>query len=210
MNASACDHGQIFETQAISSPLSTSEPGNRKGVGLLEQDGRTTFCLIKRISAAGARVKVYGKLADAAGIALRISDEDPICGIVVSRHDDVAEIEFVTRLEANALGQLSSKLGDVPASTPPLESDDIRVRLRTGGGNYQATLSGLSMHGATLRADGDVPFTSPTLIDVPGLPSLGCNLRWADGPEYCVSLEAAIPIQIIAGVLAGRQLLSIG
>jgi len=171
-------------------------------VGLLEQEGRPASCLVKNISPAGVQVKPYGRLDHGKNVTLRVGDEVAISGTVVWARDGLAGIEFEETLGREALLRVAQKMAAHRRRGAPRMNTDIQATIRTGGRAYSGTLCDLSMQGAKLRATQSVRFGESTVIDVAGLPSLRAFVRWTDGSEFGVSFETALPMQIIAELVA--------
>ena len=174
-------------------------------VGLLEQDGRMIFCLVKNISAAGVQVKPYGRVSQKTCVALRVGDEDPIVGAVVWSRDGLAGIDFDEPLNPQAMLRIGQKMVTHRRRTAPRVTTDLRACVRTGGVKHSATVCDLSMIGARLRTVQPISFGDTTIIEIPGLPSLSAHLRWSDRSEYGVSFQTPLPMQIIADLLSREQ-----
>jgi hypothetical protein len=97
-------------------------------VGLLEQEGRSIFCLVKNISATGVQVKPYGDVFEGAGVSLRIDDER-IPGTLVWSREGLVGVKFRQTLNAQALLRIGQKMvvrrqqtaPRVPANLGPTE-----------------------------------------------------------------------------------------
>ena len=173
-------------------------------VGLIDQDSRTSFCLVTNISSAGVQVKAFGKLEQGEQASLRVGDEDPIAGMVVWVRDRSAGVEFHQGLAPDVLLRVTQKLTGQKRRCAPRAPTDLRVLLRTGGRVHRATLCDVSMHGARVRTTEQVNFGSSTIIEVPGLPSMKAYVRWSDGGEHGLLFEAALPIQIMTELISNE------
>lgn len=174
-------------------------------VGLLEQDGRSIFCLVKNISSAGVQVRPYGRLTISNGASLRVGDEDPITGTVAWCRDGLAGVEFDEPLDPQALLRIGQKMAGHKRRHAPRVATDLTACLRTGGRRYSVTLCDVSMVGARLRGAQPIAFGETTMIEVAGLPSLKVYLRWSEGAEHGVSFDTPLPMQIIADILSGLK-----
>lgn len=175
-------------------------------IGLLEQDGRSIFCLVKNISSAGVQIKPYGQITQGTSVALQVGDENPIPGTVVWSRDRLAGIRFGQPLNPQALLRIGQKLAAHRRRAAPRAVKELDGWLRTGGKRYSARLCDVSMSGARVRTVQPVTFGETTLIEMPGLPSLKAYVRWSDGAEYGLSFHASVPIQILADLLAQEHI----
>lgn len=171
-------------------------------VGLLEMESGSTFCLVKNISSTGVQVKPYGPLKTGVSAALRVGDERAIEGIVVWNRDGLAGIEFTQTLNPQALLRIGQKILSDKRRTSPRVATDLGATLRTGGRRHSVTVCDLSMVGARIRASEPILFGENTLIELAGIPSLKAFVRWSEDTEHGVSFQIALPIQILADLIA--------
>lgn len=174
-------------------------------VGLVEQDGRSIFCLVKNISASGVHVKPYGTLSQETSVSLRVGDENPIPGAVMWKRDGMVGVKFAQTLNPQALLRIEQKTFVHRRRTAPRIITDLKGFLRTGGKRESVTIGDLSMVGARVRTKRPVNFGETTIIDVPGLPSLTACIRWVDGIEFGVSFHPPLAIQVVAELLKNDQ-----
>jgi hypothetical protein len=170
-------------------------------VGLLEQESRSIFCLVKNISSAGILAKPYGTLIPGIGAALRVGDEDAILGTVVWEREGLAGMKFKCLLDQSALLRVVQKMVASRRRSIPRLSTDLHACVRTGGRAYRARLSDLSLRGARLSTRHPVCFGESTTLDLPGLPRLKSYVRWTDGSEFGVSFDVPLPMQVIANLV---------
>ena len=201
----------MFETHRKNVTTSDKQGANRRSaareklilrIGLLEQDGRPIFCLVRNISSVGVQVKPYSRVAEGSGISLRVGDENPIPGTVVWSRDGLVGIRFGQPLNPQALLRIGQKMAAHRRRNAPRVTTNLRGCLRTGGLRYSTTVCDLSMVGARLRIDDPVSFGDNTLIEVPGLPCLRVHVRWSDGAEHGVSFQTPLPMQILSNLLS--------
>lgn len=178
-------------------------------IGLIEQEGRICFCLVKDMSPVGVQVKLFGMLEERAAVTLQVGDDDSIPGYVAWMRDGTAGIEFDQSLSFEALMRVRQNLPVGRRRGAPRANTGLSVGLRTGGSRYGATLCDISLQGARLRTQRAVRFGESTMIEVPGLPSLKAYLRWTDGLDYGVCFETPLPIQIITALVQDGQSLQI-
>jgi hypothetical protein len=170
-------------------------------VGLLEQDGRSIFCLVKNISATGVQVKPYGDVSKGTGVSLRVGDEN-IPGTPVWSRDGLVGVKFRQTLNPQALLRIGQNMVVHRRRTAPRVLTDLKGVLRTGGIRRSVTICDLSMAGARVRIDQPVTFGNSTILEVPGLPSLTACVRWSDGAGFGVSFQTPLSIQMVADLLS--------
>lgn len=190
---------------------SATEQGDRRSanrhqlvlrVGLLEQDGRSIFCLVRNISSTGVQIRHYGRVVEGASASLRVGDEDAIPGTLVWSRNELAGLEFEQPLNPQALLRMEQKLRGHRRRTAPRVNTALGGSLRTGGMRHFVTLCDLSIMGARVRTKKRIVFGERIVIEVPGLPSLQAHVRWSDGAEHGLAFQTPIPMQIIADLLS--------
>lgn len=174
-------------------------------VGLLEQDGRSIFCLVKNISASGVQVKPYGNLISGTNVSLRVGDENPIPGAVMWCRDGLAGVKFQQTLNPQGLLRIGQKMLMHRRRNAPRLPTALKATLRTGGKKHPIIICDLSMTGARVRTEGSVTFGETTTLEISGLPSLTACVRWSDRGESGVSFHPPLPIQIVAELLSAVE-----
>jgi hypothetical protein len=173
-------------------------------VGLLEQDGRSIFCLVKNISTTGVQVKPYGDVSQGKGVSLRVGDEN-IPGTPLWSRDGLVGIKFGQTLNPQALLRIGQKMVVHKRRTAPRVMTDLKGSLRTGGIRRTITVCDLSMAGARIRTAQPITFGPTTILEVPGLPSLTACVRWSHDAEHGVSFQPPLSIQMVADLLSKEQ-----
>ncbi len=171
-------------------------------VGLLEQDGRQIFCLVRNISPAGVQVKPYSRVIESDAISLQVGDENPIPGTAVWDRNGLVGIRFKQSLNPQALLRIGQKMMAQRRRNAPRVTTDLKGCLRTGGLKYSTTVCDLSMVGARLRMDERVAFGETAQLEVSGLPSMDAHVRWSDGAEHGVSFPTPLPMQVLSDLLS--------
>jgi len=72
-------------------------------VGLLENEGNASFCLLKNISSKGVQVKLYASVREGTNVCLRVGDDDALEGRVAWVRDGNAGITFGKCLDPDTL-----------------------------------------------------------------------------------------------------------
>ena len=177
-------------------------------VGLIQAGGRTSFCLVKNISASGVQVKLYGNLAAGCDLSLTVGDESPLPGRLKWVRAPLAGIEFNEVLAPSSLLRVTQKLSPSRRRSSPRANTAAPVILTSNGRTVAAELCDISTTGARIRTRRPIVPDSSVLLGVSGLPPVRAFVRWSDDEEIGLSFAAPIPIEIIAGWLGERALIS--
>ncbi len=201
----------------LSSDLDTWRPDERRKekrftlilrVGVLEQMGKTSLCLVKNISSTGVQIKFYAHPTVGNEATIRVADEPPVKGQVVWIKGDVAGMSFDEELDAARLLRVRDKLGPNRRRSVPRVSVNASATLRAGGRTRHATICDISSLGARIRTSSDVAEGDRAVISFAELPPISAFVRWCDGQEAGLSFETPIPMQVIAHWIEGQLKLS--
>lgn len=171
--------------------------------GVLEQDGKTSFCLVKNISGSGMKVKLYSKHFSRGAVSVRVADEEPIQASIKWIKDNHAGIEFADCGDPERMMRMKEKFTPRRRSLPRLKTA-ARAIIRMGGRNYPAQLCDISSFGAKVRTSRRLPPNQPAVIDLPDLPSIKAFVRWSDDGESGLQFATPIPTQVIGQWMDGR------
>lgn len=172
--------------------------------GVLEQHGKTSFCLVKNISTAGVQLKAYSQVLLNRDVSLRISDEQPVTGSVAWINGDIVGISLHDELNGATLLRVQHKLRPNRRRAFPRMSVEASALLRTGGQVHRASVQDISSLGARVRGDAKLSTGDRTIIELADLPSIYAYVRWVDGKDVGLAFETPIPINIIAHWIEGR------
>ena len=176
-------------------------------VGLLQAGGRTSFCLVKNISASGVQVKLYAHIVPGCEVSLTVGDESPLAGQLKWVRAPLAGIEFNDALAPTSLLRVTQKLSPSRRRSSPRANTKASVILTSNGRSVSAELCDISTSGARVRTRRPLVADSSVLLGVSGMPPLRAYVRWSDEEEIGLSFAAPIPIEIIAGWLGERALI---
>ena len=174
-------------------------------VGLLENEGNASFCLLTNISPQGVQVKLYASVREGSKVCLRVGDEDALEGRVAWVRDENAGIAFAKSLEPETLLRVRQMISPDRRRSSPRVNAPARATLRTGGRTYAADLCDISTSGAKIRTKRPIESEGIAILVLRNLPGLRGYVRWTDGLEAGLVFESPIPIQIIAGWLGERN-----
>jgi hypothetical protein len=170
-------------------------------LGVLENEGGTSFCLLKDISPKGVQVKLYADVPEGATVCLRVGDENPLKGRVEWVRNGNAGITFEKCLEADALLRVRQVTPNDRRRSSPRVIASARATLRASGRTYSVDLLDISASGAKIRTRRPIELGGMAILDLRHLLGLRTHVRWTDGLDYGLAFEPPIPIQIIAGWL---------
>lgn len=166
-------------------------------VGLLECEGKSSYCVLRNISPNGVQVKPYVPVSPGLEISLRVGDEDLVDGRVIWARDGLAGIAFNTALDpATLLRVRQSAPSERRRAYPRAQASGFAI-LRTGGRQYSASLCDISASGARIVTAKPVEAGRTAVLLLPDLPALRGFVRWSRGNDTGLIFETAIPIQVI-------------
>ncbi len=192
-----------------SNSMVASEPGRRIDqraearpkmilrVGLLEYEGKSSYCVLRNISPNGVQVKPYVPVSAGLEIRLRVGDEDLVDGRVRWVKDGLAGIAFNATLDpATLLRVRQSAPSERRRACPRAPASGFAI-LRTGGKQYSAMLRDISASGARIVTAKPVEAGRTAVLLLPDLPALRGFVRWNRGQDTGLIFEPAIPIQLV-------------
>ena len=177
-------------------------------VGVLEQAGKSSFCLVKNISATGLQLKVYTRPEAGAPASIRIADEPPVHGRLIWVRNDTAGISFHEELDPATLLRVRQKLRPNRRRAMPRVAVRASATVRCGGLTQRASVSDISSVGARLETRSPLTPGDKAMITFEDLPTIRAFVRWSDSEESGLAFETPIPMQIIASWIDDRIRLS--
>lgn len=173
-------------------------------VGVLEQRGRSSMCLVKNISSTGVQVKVYVRPIANSEVTIRVADEPAVRGHLVWFKDGIAGISFDEELDAAALLRVQQKLKPNRRRAIPRVAVDAVATLRAGGQTSRAEVCDISSVGARVRTRTTLVPGDRATAAIDGLPPTAAYVRWVEGEECGLAFETPIPLQVIASWVGSR------
>jgi hypothetical protein len=172
--------------------------------GLIEQEGRSFFCLVKNISVSGLELKFYTRPKLNTEAILRVADEPPIKGKIVWISADNAGISFDEELDTPSLLRVRQKLRPNRRRAIPRMSVEAAASVRTGGRACRAVVYDISSLGARVRTRFALTAGARAVVEFTDLPPINAYVRWSDGEQSGLIFETPIPMQIIAHWIEGQ------
>jgi hypothetical protein len=173
-------------------------------VGVLEQQGNTSFCLVRNVSASGLQVKLYTAKITPGDVIIRIADELPLGGNVVWIKGGNGGVSFEGEVDPSTLLRLQQKLRPIRRRAIPRIKATSYAALRIDGRNIQAVLQDISSMGARLTTSRQLEVGAAAAIRFPDLPELRARVRWTENSDSGLVFETPIPMDIIAEWVDGR------
>jgi PilZ domain len=173
-------------------------------VGLLEQHGKASFCLIRNVSPGGIKVRLYSSGAHRGDVLVRVADEEPIAGHIVWIKNTDAGISFENGIDPATLLRLQQKLTSSRRRSMPRIKAASCAALRVGGRTVQAVLQDISSMGARVATSRSLQVGARAFIKFPDLPELTAYVRWAENLDSGLVFETPIPIRVISQWIDGR------
>jgi hypothetical protein len=177
-------------------------------IAVLEQQGRTSLCLVKNVSSAGVQMKFYARPVLDGHCSVRVADEPAVKGRIMWVRDDVAGVSFDDELDTTTLLRVRQKLRPNRRRTTPRVSVDASAVVRAGGRTWRADVCDISSLGARVRTRSALKEGDRAVIALADMPPLNAYVRWSDGGEAGLIFETPIPMPIIAHWIHGRLALS--
>ena len=173
-------------------------------VGLLEQAGKPSFCLVRNISSTGIQIKLYSSAIRTGEVVVRVADENPLTGEIVWVRNGNAGISFEGSVDPVTLLRLQQKLGSVRRRSMPRVKATSYAVLRVGGRMVAAVLRDISSMGARITTSRSLEVGALAIIRLPDLPELKARVRWTECSETGLVFETPLPMQILAEWIEGR------
>jgi hypothetical protein len=172
--------------------------------GLLAQDGKPFFCLVRNVSSTGMQVKLYSSKARIGDVAIRVADENPIAGRIVWIENGSAGISFDENIDPETFLRLQQKLSPVKRRSTPRVKATSYAALLVGGRTVQAVLQDVSCMGARVTTSRPLRTGERVSIRLPDLPEIRGSVRWTEGSDSGIAFETPIPMDVMGQWLEER------
>jgi PilZ domain len=172
--------------------------------GLLEQDGKPFFCLVRNVSSTGIQAKLYGASARRGDVIVRVADEEPIAGRIVWIRNGNAGIAFDGGIDPTILLRLQQKLTPAKRRSMPRVKATSYGALLIDGRIIQAVLRDISSLGARVTTSRSLEVGALASIRLPNLPEMKAYVRWTECSNSGLVFETPIPMHIIGQWIDGQ------
>ena len=173
-------------------------------VGVIEQYGKTSLCLLTNISTAGTQVKLYAAAKRGAMVRIRVADEDWVDGQVAWVKRDRAGIRFLHDLDPDILPRWEQKSAPSRRRAMPRIKAAAYALLRVDGRNFPAKLCDISIIGARVFARRAFSAGDAAVVTFPDLPPIRAYVRWSEECETGLIFETPISMEVMANWIDGR------
>jgi hypothetical protein len=174
-------------------------------VGLIEQAGKPSFCLVRNVSSRGIQVKLYTSSVRAGDVVVRVADESRISGQIVWIEKGNAGICFDEEINPAALLRLQQKLGPARRRSIPRVKAASNAASLIRGRIIQAVLRDISSLGIRVTTSRSLEIGAPASVRLPGLPEMKGYVRWSECFDSGLVFETPIPIDTIGQWIDGRM-----
>lgn len=173
-------------------------------VGVLEQQGRASLCLVRNISSSGVQLKCYARPIIDAPASIRVADEPPLQGRIIWIDGETVGLNFDEELDAALMLRVQQKLEPNRRRSSPRVSVEAAACLRARGRIYPAAVCDISSMGARIKTKSPLKAGDRAILSLSDLPFLEAYVRWTEGDEAGLIFETPIPMQLIAHWIDGR------
>lgn len=171
---------------------------------VLEQQGRSSLCLVKNVSTCGIQIRFYSRPLPEVDASIRVADEQSVSGRILWVEGNIAGMSFDRELDSASLLRVQQKLRPNRRRSLPRVNVAALATLRTAGRTCRAEVCDISSQGVRIRTKAALNSGDRAIIALADLPALNAYVRWSYGNESGLVFETPIPIQIIAGWIEGR------
>lgn len=174
-------------------------------VGIIDDGTKTSFCLLKNISADGVQVKTYCPMIPGTSVSISVGDQDSIPGRLVWYRDRLAGVQFSQQLAPDALLRVQQKRSPFRRrASPRAKLAAADATLRTGGRMYRVRLDDISTSGAKVRTSRAVSSEGAALLELSDLPPIKTFIRLIHDHEIGLAFGTPLPIEILAEWVVAR------
>ena len=173
-------------------------------LGAIDDGVRTTFCLVRNVSAQGVQVRLPAPQLLEPRVTLRLGDGDPIPAHVVWNHGDLVGLEFLEKLPLQILLRMGENTDQSRRRAGPRVAADSSGLLQTGGRTLSARLRNISPTGAHLELAEPTTVQGLATLQLPSLPPLRCQVCWVAAAEAGLRFITPLCIRTVAAWLSDR------
>ena len=200
-----------IETTLYSMSAEPPAEGNRRAderhltlfrVGTIIIGDRRELCLVKNISAGGTLIRAYCPLQPDMKIHIELKERQPVSGVVTWIKGTDAGITFDERVDIIDLLKAS---GNDPRPRMPRIEVRCVCFVRDGAVLHRSTMQNISQGGLSVETPNGLNVNADVTVTIPGLPTQGAVVRWADGNRYGLSFNTVLPLAGLTSWLRERN-----
>jgi len=191
-------------SQATAAPAANDSGGvrNRRSgerhitlfrVGALLVDGQRQLCVVKNISARGALMRPYCKLAEGQQVTLEFKEQHPIEAEVIWAKDSEAGIAFKQPIEVLEL----LKGSDGPRPRMPRVEVRVPGHVRRGALLHRIVVNNISQGGINAQCAAELQVGGEVTVTLAGLAPLPAVVGWARSGAYGINFNAVLGLSLL-------------
>lgn len=204
-------------SQATASPAADEAGGvrNRRSgerhitlfrVGALVVDGQRQLCVVKNISARGALMRPYCKLAEGQQVTLEFKEQQPIEAEVIWAKDSEAGIAFKQPIEVLDL----LKGSDGPRPRMPRVEVHASGFVRQGALLHRILVTNISQGGISAQCAAELQVGGDVTVTLAGLAPLPAVVCWARSGAYGIKFNAVLGLPLLIEWLQAQSETGVG
>ena len=163
-------------------------------VGSIFLDGIRELCLVKNISAGGARVRAYCELEVGQPLQVEIKEGHPISGRVGWIQGNDAGIEFDSQIDVIEL--LSAGPDGLKPRMPRIEIHCIGF-VREGAILHRSTIRNISQGGISAEIPNSLTVGGDVIVSLNGLPPQPGVVRWGSSGRYGIAFNNVLGLPVL-------------
>jgi hypothetical protein len=167
-------------------------------LALFDAGGFTQLCRITNVSLHGLQATVFGSASTRSKVRIRVPDEISLEGTIVWARQNCVGIKLDNPLAYSSLLRFS---GDGSAQGRRRRLPRVQIAapasLTSGGLTYAVELTDISPGGAMVRTGDPLPARGPITLNVPGLPRIAAQIRWATDGRAGLLFNQAVELRTL-------------
>lgn len=172
-------------------------------VAKLVVDGAEFLCILRDVSATGAKVRLFAPLPDHQDLRIELANGERHPVDLVWHSDDYAGFRFHNEVEVERL--LDESHGGFPRRQVRLRIA-LEAMLHSGGEAVRITFRDISQQGAGIECDKWLLMNELVRIDTGVMPAIYGKVRWRSHPRYGLVFEQTFKLDELARISAPLQL----
>ena len=173
-------------------------------VGILHAGDKSSFCVIRSVSAASAQINLFSDILEGEPVSLRAGDSQAVTGTVSRCKNGVARIELDDPQGAQVLKGFDARNDPDRRRSLPRVNAAARVRVKANGRTTEARLLNISTTGARISAGRTLAPRVPALLTLPDFGDLHGFVCWANATEAGLRFNVPLPVDALATWLRSR------
>lgn len=165
----------------------------------------TELCVLKNVSDAGCKARLYRKIIVGEAVSLEIPGNKAVDAQVVWASGWDVGLRFDDKVDLVAALAAPEEVPSPFGGRAPRVAIEVRALLQTQGRYYNGQVVDISQAGLKLKVDHKVICFDPAVINLPGLPPLGGHIRWVKDGCVGMQFDDAISFEALANWIAAAD-----